>query len=239
MRSRTPIDSAVLDEMVEYYRARAAEYEDWWERRGRYQMAVGARQRWFAERSELYRVFDELRIAGDVLELAPGTGVWTRRLVPTADRVTALDASPEMLAVNRTAVNSPKVEYVVGDIFSWAAGKVFDAVVFGFWISHVPAERLDTFLAWLASSLRPGGIVFFVDGLREETSTAGDHVLPPEAEQVAVRKLNDGRSFRVVKTFYEPPELTSHFCQAGLEVEVRRTPTFFYYGIGRRAIQQP
>ena len=126
-------------------------------------MTGEARQRWFSEREEVYRVFDELRIAGDVLELAPGTGVWTRRLVFTAERVTALDASPEMLAINRAAVRSNKVKYVVGDIFRWDPGRVFDAVVFGFWISHVPAERLDSFLAWLASSLRPGGRIFFID----------------------------------------------------------------------------
>ena len=52
-----PINPEVLDEMVEYYSARAGEYEDWWERRGRYAMAEDTRQRWFAERDQVYRAF--------------------------------------------------------------------------------------------------------------------------------------------------------------------------------------
>jgi len=234
MKSRNPVEPEVLGEMVEYYRARADEYDDWWERRGRYTMSGETSRRWFAEREEVYRAFDALRLGGRVLELAPGTGVWTRRLIAGAERVTAIDSSPEMLEINRAAVNSPKVEYVVGDIFAWRPPEAFDAVVFGFWISHVPAERLSGFLEWLASCLRPGGQVFFVDQLREKTSTAVDHVLPNETDQVALRKLNDGRSFRIVKTFYEAEELTSHCRQAGLDVEVRRTPTYFYYGVGKR-----
>ncbi|MGA2990110.1 MAG: class I SAM-dependent methyltransferase [Candidatus Korobacteraceae bacterium] len=234
MKNRNPVEPEVLGETVEYYRARAAEYEEWWERRGRYQMRDEAQQCWFAEREQLYRVFDSLRLAGHVLEPAPGTGVWTRRLICTAQRITAVDTSPEMLEINRAVVDSPKVEYVLADIFTWEPSQTFDAVVFGFWISHVPAERLNAFFAWLASCLRPGGQLFFVDNLRDQRSTAADQVLPSETDQVAVRKLNDGRLFRIVKTFYDAQELTSLCHQAGLEVMVQSTPTYFYYGVGKR-----
>lgn len=34
MRNRTPVEGEVLGETIDYYRARAVEYEEWWERAG-------------------------------------------------------------------------------------------------------------------------------------------------------------------------------------------------------------
>ena len=60
----------------------------------------------------------ELRPTGDVLELAGGTGSFTREIVRHAQTVTAVDAPSRMLAINRICVNDPKVRYVQGDIFA-------------------------------------------------------------------------------------------------------------------------
>jgi demethylmenaquinone methyltransferase/2-methoxy-6-polyprenyl-1,4-benzoquinol methylase len=228
------VDSAVLSEMIDYYRARAAEYDEWWDRTGRYDHGPDANQRWMREREEVYAAFDAMKMGGHVLELAPGTGTWTRRIVKTAAEVTMVDASPEMLALNVEKVGNNKVRRLVADLFEWKAEKVYDGVVFGFWLSHVPMERLDEFLQRVASWLRPGGALFFLDGLREPGSTAKDHVLPQQDQQVMTRKLNDGRAYRIVKNFYEARELERHCRAAGLAVEVKTTATYFYYGIGRR-----
>ncbi len=77
-------DEALLVEQIAYYRARAAEYD-----------------RVYAEREdvrELLALFGDLPVVGDVLELACGTGQWTRLLAARARSVTALAAAPEMLA---------------------------------------------------------------------------------------------------------------------------------------------
>ncbi len=50
-----------------------------------------------AEVDELERALADFAPSGDVLELGCGTGSWTRRFKRLADRVTALDASPEMM----------------------------------------------------------------------------------------------------------------------------------------------
>lgn len=43
----------LLAEQVDYYRERAAEYEDWWFRRGRYDHGDAANAAWFAEAAEV------------------------------------------------------------------------------------------------------------------------------------------------------------------------------------------
>ena len=95
-----PADS-VLDHQLAYYRARAREYDDWWFRTGRYDRGPEANARWFAEVAELEAVVERFDPRGEVLELACGTGLWTKRLVGVADHLTAVDAAPEVLELNR------------------------------------------------------------------------------------------------------------------------------------------
>ncbi len=229
------VPARVLDEMKTYYRERAAEYDEWFYRQGRYDRGAQSNALWFAEVDEVVKALDDLHMTGELLELAPGTGIWTERLLNTASSITAVDASSEMVAINRARVNSERVEYMLADLFTWQPPRAFDGVFFGFWLSHVPLERLDAFLDMLADALRPGGKVFFVDGRRESTSTASDHQLPEEGEQLMIRKLNDGRAFEIVKNFYDPPALAERFARHGLAVTVRETPTFFLYSYGQKA----
>ncbi len=229
-----PVSTQTLQEMMTYYKERAQEYDEWFYRQGRYDRSSESNTRWFVEVDEVVAALETLQLEGDVLELAPGTGIWTERLVRTAATVTAVDASPEMIEVNRAKLANERVSYVLADLFSWRPERVYDAVFFGFWISHVPLERLDGFLASVATMLRPGGKVFFVDGQREPSSTAADHLLPEQDSQVMVRKLNDGRAFEIVKNFYDPSDLAARCERAGFEISVRETATYFLYVFGTR-----
>jgi demethylmenaquinone methyltransferase/2-methoxy-6-polyprenyl-1,4-benzoquinol methylase len=231
---RDGVPEQTLREMRDYYRARAAEYDEWFYRRGRYDRGPEANARWFADAEEVFAALAALHITGDVLELAPGTGIWTARLVQTARSITAVDASPEMVAINRAKVASDRVSYVIADLFAWRPERTYDAVVFGFWLSHVPDERLDAFWQMVAAALRPGGTVFFVDSRREQTSTAADHELPDASSQVMTRRLNNGAEYRIVKNFPTPAAIEARCATAGLAVTVRETPTYFQYGIGTR-----
>jgi demethylmenaquinone methyltransferase/2-methoxy-6-polyprenyl-1,4-benzoquinol methylase len=227
-----PVPDATLREMMAYYRARADEYDEWFYRRGRYDRGAESNARWFVEVDHVFLAFDELAIGGDVLELAPGTGIWTERILRTAASVTAVDASPEMVAINQARVHDERVTYVLADLFTWRPDRIYDAVCFGFWLSHVPDERLDDFFQLGADALHPGGKVWFVDGRREPSSTAVNHQLPELGSQVMTRRLNDGRAFQIVKNFYDPRALAVRCAAAGLDVDVRETATFFLYGAG-------
>jgi demethylmenaquinone methyltransferase/2-methoxy-6-polyprenyl-1,4-benzoquinol methylase len=226
-------DMTALREQLEYYRARAQEYDQWWLRQGRYDRGAALNAQWLADAGELYSALEAFRPSGRILELACGTGIWTERLLRFASQLTALDGSPEMLAVNAARLRSPKVRYIEADIFEWRSRERFDTVFFGFWLSHVPPERFAVFWQTVRGCLAPGGRVFFVDSRHEQTSTALDHRLPGPEATVLRRRLNDGREFQVYKVFYEPAELGERLRGLGWDAEVRSTSRYFIYGFSR------
>jgi demethylmenaquinone methyltransferase/2-methoxy-6-polyprenyl-1,4-benzoquinol methylase len=228
---------SVLREQVAYYRARAGEYDRWWLRQGRYDRGPEATRRWFDEGEEVREAFDALPLDGaDVLELAPGTGLWTERLAARANRVTAIDASAEMIqqCKDRLGPLADRVDFALADLFDWEPDRSYDVVVFCFWISHIPDDMLDAFLEKVARALRPGGWLFFLDGRPEPTSTATDHVLPSPDAEVMVRRLDDGQEFRIIKNFWSFDELQRRLSHAGLTAEVRETANYFQFAIGAK-----
>jgi SAM-dependent methyltransferase len=219
--------SDLLAEQKRYYAARAPEYDDWWFRRGRYALDPEALARWHADVAEAEGALDAFAPRRSVLELAAGTGLWTRHLARTAERLVALDASRETLAINAGRVDGA-VEYVLADLFEWEPAERFDVVFFSFWLSHVPEERFDGFWQTVRRALRPGGRVFLVDsGGFDPAQTQ------PGREEREERRLSDGRTFAIVKRYWAPDALAERVRPLGLELDLRRTANgCFLYGGG-------
>jgi SAM-dependent methyltransferase len=222
--------TGLLAEQARYYRERAGEYDDWWFRCGRYDRGAHANARWFADAAEVEDALERFQPSGEVLELACGTGLWTRRLVEHADTVTAVDASPEVIELARAGLDDPRVSYVRADLFAWEPSASYDVCFFSFWLSHVPEAQFEVFWEKVGRALRPGGRVFFVDSLPSELSSAADHRLPDRREETMTRRLADGREFRIVKRFYEPHGLHQRLADLGWDAQVQATPEFFIYG---------
>jgi 2-polyprenyl-3-methyl-5-hydroxy-6-metoxy-1,4-benzoquinol methylase len=225
---------SIVQQQIEYYRARASEYDQWFYRVGRYDHGPILNGRWFAEVNAVTQVLDNFRPSGAVLELACGTGIWTEHLARYASAITAVDASAEMIQLNRERVRSANVTYVQADIFAWRPTRQYDVVFFGFWLSHVPLERFDEFWCLIQDSLHPAGRFFFVDSRHESTSTAKDHQLAEPTATTLARRLNDGREFQIYKIFYEPTSLADRLSRLGWNVRVGQTPSYFIYAEGTR-----
>jgi demethylmenaquinone methyltransferase/2-methoxy-6-polyprenyl-1,4-benzoquinol methylase len=210
--------SDVLAEQKRYYAERAPEYDDWWFRRGRYALDPEPLARWESDVAEAEAALEAFRPRGRVLELAAGTGLWTRQLVRHADRVVAVDASPQTLDVNRARVGG-QVEYVVADLFAWEPEQSFDLAFFSFWLSHVPEDRFDAFWETVRTTLAPGGRVFLVDSGSGDTAHSGTD----QADEHETRSLSDGRTFRIVKRRWAPRELAERVRPLGFELELRDT----------------
>jgi SAM-dependent methyltransferase len=225
MRSRGDL----LDEQLAYYRARAEEYDDWFLRREQYDRGREENSRWFGELRVLEAALRAAEPAGDILELACGTGWWTKRLLTRATRLVAVDASPEMLRLNRERVSDPRVDHVLADVFDWKPKSRFDLVFFGFWLSHVPRDRFEGFWSMVDDALNPDGRVFFVDNRHVLSASA-----PTDEADAQVRRLNDGRTFKIVKVYYEPVELTASLARLGWTCEIWATEKFFIFGTAAR-----
>lgn len=226
----------LLEGQLAYYRARAGEYDEWFLRRGRHDRGPEWNRRWFSELEEVRRELDRFRPTGKVLELACGTGLWTVELARHAASVTAVDASPEVLEINRArlreAGRETRVRYVGADLFDWRPDDEYDAVFFGFWLSHVPPGRFAAFWDLVRSALRPGGRAFFVDSLRAETWAEKERLGRDPRGHTTVRRLNDGREFRIVKIFYDPADLEGRLADLGWRFSVRTTENHLLYGFG-------
>jgi SAM-dependent methyltransferase len=203
-----------VSEQKRYYAERAPEYDDWWYRRGRYELEPDALARWQADVAEAEAALEEFAPRGSVLELAAGTGIWTRKLVRLADRVVAVDANAETLALNTS-----EAELVRADVFEWRPAERYDLVFFSFWLSHVPEERFDEFWGVVRDALAPAGRVFLVDSGAGDTAHTGTD--PADGEET--RSLADGRTFRIVKRRWSPEELAGRVRPLGFELELRDT----------------
>ncbi|MYD11487.1 MAG: class I SAM-dependent methyltransferase [Chloroflexi bacterium] len=224
----------LLQHQIDYYRARAPEYDEWFYRLGRYDRGEAHTRQWELEAQQ---VRDQLRSQAGfahILELAPGTGIWTGELIQIGRRVTAVDASPEMININRAKLQSDRVEYQRADLFAWQPEQQYDMVFFGFWLSHVPAEKLTAFLNAVNAALKPGGRLFMVDSRARDLATAhtGAEDLGTDLQK---RVLKDGRRFDIVKIYYEPAELSEILRGHGFAIEATSTDNFFLYADGVKA----
>jgi ubiquinone/menaquinone biosynthesis C-methylase UbiE len=221
---------SLLAGQARYYRERAEEYDDWWFRCGRYDHGLDANARWFADAAEVKDALERFEPVGEVLELACGTGLWTRHLAALGQHVTAVDASSEMLELNRKRVKDSSVTYVEADLFEWEPDRTYDVCFFSFWLSHVPEERFAAFWGKVRRALTPGGRVFLLDSSRNDLASAIDHELPDEGDHVMLRRLANGSEFQIVKRFYEPHALERQLAELGWSAELHTTNEFFVYG---------
>ncbi|MFC1819865.1 class I SAM-dependent methyltransferase [Thermodesulfobacteriota bacterium] len=219
----------ILEEQIQYYKARANEYDEWFFRQGRYYQGEDHKQEWFSEIAVMESALNDSLPKGHILELACGTGLWSEKLAPYADKLTVVDSSSETMALCQKRVKAYPVEYIQEDIFRFVPQQQYDFLFFGFWLSHVPSEHFDDFWNRVRSSLKPDGKVFFVDSLFNPESS-GKGQKPLNHSGIAERKLNDGREYRVIKIFYEPESLYEKLTTLGWSGFVRASGRFFLFG---------
>jgi SAM-dependent methyltransferase len=224
---------AILLEQIDYYRARAGGYDEWWLRQGRYDRGPEFNARWHGETAAVEHALDAWlgrRKPNTVLELACGTGLFTRRIAPRVASVTAVDASPEVLSINLARVAAANVTYIEADLFEWQPRERYDAVFFGFWLSHVPDQRFVRFWESVGAALAPDGAAYLIDSAFDPTSTAKNHALPGREAGIVTRKLNDGREFRIVKIFWEPRSLAARMEKLDWSATLGQTASYFIHG---------
>ncbi len=182
-------------DLLTYYRARAAEYE----------------QTCYRDRPERR---DELDAEGlylrglvrgkEVLDLACGTGYWTRVLADTAAFIAAVDLSVEMIRQARRKEYGTLVSFVLGDLYRLPiARSAFDVVTLGFWFSHEPRQNYSWFLSRLRDLCRPGGHVWMIDNnLPRESSGQETARTDGHGNTYTRRRLLSGAEHIILKNYF-------------------------------------
>lgn len=215
--------------LIPYYEARAAEYDDWYLRRGRYARGAVHDTVWNAELDAAGRWLDAQPLHGQIVELAAGTGWWSPLLADKGE-LSLYDANAATLdrARERLVAHGLRAHLHVRD--AWAEpDRQVDAVFAGFWLSHVPRARLVPFLSLVRRWLTPGGRFAFIDSLPDPQSSAVDH--PAPADDLSVRRLDDGREFTIVKVYHQSTDLDAALRAAGFDAAaITTTGRFFLLG---------
>jgi SAM-dependent methyltransferase len=206
----------LLGEQLAYYRALAAGYLD----QG-LDLPGG---------DELTEALDAFQPKGSVLELACGPGVWTGKLLRYAADVTAVDGSPEMLAVAAARAGRDRARFIQTDLFTWRPGRRYDVVFTGFWLSHIPGERFESFWSLVAGCLKPDGRVFFAD----DAYRTQDELVEGPSSSTIRRQIPDGTAYRLVKVPHQPDDLETRLRELGWDIKVAATAGPFYWGAGSR-----
>jgi demethylmenaquinone methyltransferase/2-methoxy-6-polyprenyl-1,4-benzoquinol methylase len=213
--------------MVDYYEARAGEYDDWYLRRGRYAHGPIHDAAWNAELDAAGRWLDALPMSGRIVELAAGTGWWSPLLAGKGE-LWLSDAAEAPLdrARERLVAHGLRAHLHVRDAWAEPEGDPAGALFAGFWLSHVERDRTAEFLELARRWLPPGGRLAIIDSLPDPQSGASDHT--PVVDDRSVRRLADAREFSIVKVYRTPDEIADALRSAGFaDVQVTTTGRFF------------
>lgn len=188
----------------EYYRLRATEYEKIYFRE------IPER------RQEIDDEADRLRalVAGkNVLEMACGTGYWTKVMSETAAHVTASDLWPEMVAETRKKPFVGPVDLLVADMFTHQfPDAAFDTVAVGFWFSHQPKQEYQKFFDIIRRPLKPGGMIWLIDNNPPAEGTMHEFVRQDEhGNSFKRRYLENGEQHVILKNYFEESDLRATF----------------------------
>ena len=159
-----------------------------------------------------------------VLELACGTGYWTRVIAETADSVVATDINPEMIEMAKLrAMPADKVQLRVADAFDLPADLgSFTAIFIGFWWSHVRRDEQERFLAQLRSKVGKDVLLVLVDDAYVEGSSDTVARTDLEGNTYQIRTAPDGERYEIPKNYPSDSALRKKLAGAVREIKIVR-----------------
>ena len=204
-----PSDLSDRRTLAAYYAARAREHDRVYEKPERQ-----------ADLERLRSILCDLLAGRRVLEIACGTGYWTKVVAAVAREIVATDASEEVLAIARSRLQGcPHVRFAREDAFGPAVvSGGFDAGFAGFWWSHVRKAELPAFLDLFHARLAAGSRAVFIDNRFVAGSSTPISRTDDGGNTYQWRALDDGRAFEVLKNFPSEEDLRGVLAGRGADV---------------------
>jgi demethylmenaquinone methyltransferase/2-methoxy-6-polyprenyl-1,4-benzoquinol methylase len=158
---------------------------------------------------KLHKLLKNLLGGHRVLEIACGTGYWTKTIASISEFITAVDINEEVLQIAKTRrIASDKVIFIQDDVF--LLNKIqnnFSAGFAGFWWSHILKSELKRFLALFHSKLQSDALLIFMDNRRVEGSSTPISRIDIDGNTYQIRRLEDGREYEILKNFPTKKEI--------------------------------
>lgn len=134
-------------------------------------VALASDERWNHNAHYHARLLKQLpELFGQALEIGCGTGSFARMLAARAERVLAIDLSPQMIRLARArSASHANIDFVEADVMSqqFSEGQ-FDCVATLTTLHHLPIEAA---LTKIKNALKPGGVFVCLDLYRRSTLT--------------------------------------------------------------------
>jgi ubiquinone/menaquinone biosynthesis C-methylase UbiE len=206
-------DDEIRQGMMSYYSERADEYDEIYLGKGHATIDPDAYKRDVAKVFEIASGFGK----GHLIDIACGTGFWLPNYARNCNQITFLDQSDRMLSKCKDRVEELGVtaSFIQGDFFDMALEtSKYDCALVGFFLSHLTFEQEQVFFGKLKEILKTNSQLMFIDSVwnkrREQCR---------EKEGVQERVLNDGRTFRIYKRYFEGSDVEQMFKRYGFEVK--------------------
>ena len=193
--------------MAEYYRERAPRYDILY-KRPEWREDLAWLKAWVAKHTARRRV----------LEVASGTGFWTKAAAAAATAITATDCNPEVLALASRRSLGRHVTFTLADAYALPrfAG-AFGCGMAHLWWSHVDKLREHEFLRGFTLRLLPGAELLMIDQLHLDGYSTPALRRDRAGNRYELRTLENGRVFQIIKNYPTPEELQAAlgpFCEA-------------------------
>ncbi|MFX0034138.1 MAG: class I SAM-dependent methyltransferase [Candidatus Hermodarchaeota archaeon] len=144
-----------------------------------------------------------------VLEIACGTGYWTKTIAIVSKCITAVDINDEVLQIAKNrGIPSNKVIFIQDDVY--ILNKIqgnFSAGFAGFWWSHIPKSKLKQFITLFHSKVQPNALIIFIDNRHVKRSSISISRMDIHGNTYQIRKLEDGREYEILKNFPTKKEI--------------------------------
>jgi SAM-dependent methyltransferase len=205
-------------DLEHYYKQRAKEYEDIYERPERQD-----------DLQFLKTIISSTFQDRNVLEIACGTGYWTRYISECAESILATDINRDVLNLARSkSYHRCPVKFLKSNAYSLEnVREKFTAGFCGFWWSHVPMSRRAEFLKVFHDRLDHDALVIMIDNNYVDNSNTPISRKDQEGNTYQIRKLKTDKEYEVLKNFPDENELGQYF--ARFADDIRITKMTYYW----------
>lgn len=213
----------VSKDLTDYYSKRAQEYENIYNRPDKVRQQE---QNFIAE-------YIKKSFRGKyVLELACGTGYWTKYLLVSAQKILAIDTSPEILKIASSRYfRYPSIQFLQSDAYDPPKSiPPYTGMMANFWFSHIPKRKIELFLKTIHTCMQSNAFILFVDNVYKGELGGGLIRKRGQLDTWKLRRLENGKKYTILKNYYSKTQLTNIFSRYSEKLEIYYLTNFWLVG---------